>query len=315
MKPDLDDYEELNDDAEAPRGRAMSWLVLGIAVAGFASLAYYAYHSGSATPGGEVMVVIAEQGDIKRAPEVPGGEEFPNKDKTIYDVIAKDETGASAQGGEKLLPEPQQPVINNNPGDHEDDDVDALVANAAKTPASPAAAAAPAPVTAAPAAPAPEAKPEAPATTTYVSKTLAPAAEDAAVKAPGEPTIINEKLATAKKDEPKTAAAAPAAKPEVKKEAKKAEPKKEASKPAAAPVAGGSYKVQLGAYASESEAQGAWKKITGAHAGVLSGGPTIVKAEVNGKTYYRLRAGSFADGTAAKAACAKLAGQACLPVK
>lgn len=319
MKPDLDDYEELNDEADAPRGRAMSWVVLGLAVAGFASLAYYAYHSGSANPNGEVTVVAAEQGDIKTAPENPGGEEFPNKDKTIYDVISKDD--GSEKPAEKLLPEPQQPVLENHAGDHEDDDVDALVADAtqapAAKPAAPAAVPAPAVPPAAPAAaPAPVAaepvKPEAPATTTYVNKNLTPAAEDnAATKAPGEPTFVNEKPATAKKDEVKTA---DDKKPEPKKEAVKA-PAKPAAKPVSPATAGGSYKVQLGAYASEAEAEGAWKKISAAHAGVLSGGPTIVQAEVNGKTYYRLRAGSFADAGAAKATCAKLGGQACIPVK
>ncbi len=101
-------------------------------------------------------------------------------------------------------------------------------------------------------------------------------------------------------------------------------PKKEEAKAAAKPVAkpkavtataGGAYKVQLGAFKSEAEAEAAWKKISSAHSDVLSGSPTIVKAEVNGGTFYRLRTGSYANAAEAKAACAKLGGQACMPVK
>lgn len=312
MKPDLEDFEDLNDEIDAPRSRAMSWLVLGVAVIGFASLAYYAYHSGSeSAKEGDMLLVSAEPGPMKTAPANPGGEEFPNKDKTIYDVITPQGETAGAHV-EKMLPEPQQPVVNptaSASADHEDDDVDGVAATAtAPAPAAtpPAAPAASAPVPAAAAtAPAP--------TTTYVNKNLAPNAEDNAsvarapivpskpeAKAPGEPTMVNEKPATKK---------APEAAP--KKIAKPVE-KKVASEPAAN---GGGYKVQLGAYASEAEAQGAWKKIVAAHAGVITGGPTVVKAEVNGKTFYRLRAGNYASASAAKAVCAKLGGQACFPAK
>lgn len=293
MKPELEDFEDLHDETDAPRGRAMSWVVLGLAVVGFASLAYYAYHSGNqATKDGEMLMVSADESPIKTAPANPGGEEFPNQDKTIYDVIAPQNGEKQV---EKLLPEPQSPVMPAN-ADHEDDDVDGVAA----TPA-PAAAPAPAP---APSTPATE-------TTTYVSKKLIPVGEDpvaqqkapvAAIPAPtvaasapakavGEPNFVNEKPAPAKVAQPAPKAAA---------------------KPASA---GGNYQVQLGAYKSEAEAQAAWKKISATHAGVLAGAPTIVKADVNGVTFYRLRAGSYANATEAKAACAKLGGQACFPAK
>ncbi|MFM9889533.1 MAG: SPOR domain-containing protein [Rickettsiales bacterium] len=297
MKPDLEDFEDLNDEVDAPRSRAMSWVVLGLAVVGFASLAYYAYHSGSqASKEGDMLLVAADESPVKTAPANPGGEEFPNKDKTIYDVIAPQNGEKQV---EKLLPEPQSPVMPTN-ADHEDDDVDGVAAAPAPTTApTPAVAPAPAPA----AAPASE-------TTTYVSKKLVPVGEDPAAqqkaptvatpapaKAVGEPNFVNEKPAAAKAEKP--AVAKPTPKP--------------AAKPAAS--AGGSYQVQLGAYKSEAEAQAAWKKISGAHAGVLGGAPTIVKADVNGSTFYRLRAGSYASTSDAKAACAKLGGQACFPAK
>ena len=65
MRPDLEDYEELQPTDEAPRSRAMSWLVLAIAVGGFAALAYYAYNSGQASVReGDMLVVQADGAPI-----------------------------------------------------------------------------------------------------------------------------------------------------------------------------------------------------------------------------------------------------------
>ena len=47
MHPDLEEYASRVQPAAEPRSRVVSWLVLGVAVAGFASLAWYAYNSGS----------------------------------------------------------------------------------------------------------------------------------------------------------------------------------------------------------------------------------------------------------------------------
>ena len=45
MKPDMDEYADI-DETRPNASRAMSWMVLAVAVGGFAALAYYAYHSG-----------------------------------------------------------------------------------------------------------------------------------------------------------------------------------------------------------------------------------------------------------------------------
>lgn len=304
MRPDMEDYAELDEGKQGPSSRAMSWMVLAVAVGGFAALAYYAYHSGNkATAEGETMVVEADQTPIKAAPETPDGEQFPNKDKTIYDVITPNADGSSAKV-EKLLPDPEHPVAATNVEDSEDD----------VPTVTPAAQAAQAPAPAPTAAPAPAAAPVATApattTTTFVANT----------PATGAPQTVNEQpVATVAKPVPEKqpeVAKAPAKSYEAPKmiNEKKATAKKEdAAKPATAKPASGAYMVQLGAYASESEAQGAWKKISGKFS--LSGAPTIVKADVNGKTFYRLRTGSYASSADAKVACAKLAGQACMPVK
>ncbi len=347
MRPDMEDFDELNAD-DAPRSRAMSWLVLTVAVGGFAALAYYAYHSGTATvQDGEMMTVSADGSPIKEIPTDPEGEQFANKDKTIYDVISP-ESGAQANV-EKLLPEPEKPVT----------DVRAALANAPaaveEKPAAPVAAPAPAPVVT----PAPAPLAAAPAATTYVkkeaekvaaapkpaaaapkpvvvakkpepmaapaplisAKPAAPVAEEVTIPASepedeGAPQMVNESTVAGEKiaEAPAAAKEAPAApKAEVKKpEAKPDAPKAEAKKPAA----NGVYQVQLGAYKSEDEAMANWKKISSKFSGVLGGSPMVVRAELPNGTFYRLRTGGFASADAAKAACAKLSAksQACFPV-
>lgn len=346
MRPDLEDFDELNME-ETPRNRLMSWLVLGLAVGSFAALAYYAYHSGTATvQDGEMMTVSADGTPIKEIPLDPEGEKFANKDKTIYDVISP-ESGAQANV-EKLLPEPEKPVT---------DVREALASAPAAVEEKPAA-----PVVAAPVptpAPAPAAATSTPAATTYVkkeiekpvaaAKTAAPAvaptsspvpvaakpvvvvkkpepapaplisakpavpvAEEVTIPASepeddGAPEIVNESTVSGEKITTTDLA------PEVKEEPapKKAQaPKKEAKEP----TSSGAYQIQLGAYQSEEEARASWKKISGKFS--LSGSPNIVKAELPNGTFYRLRTGGFASADAAKAACAKLSAksQACFPV-
>lgn len=313
MRPDMDDYAEIDDSKPEGGSRAMSWMVLAVAVGGFAALAYYAYNSGSNAVGGDATLVVeADQAPIKQAPVEPDGEEFPNKDKTIYDVISP---SIEARTAEKLLPEPERPVAAANVEDSEDNVAAAapvpqpapgtttFVAGAAAPVPSVKEAAVAATTAAVAVATPPQTVSEQPVATIATPVRAAPAAPEE--KSFASPQMVNEKTLTGKKDEAPVAV----------KEKPKAEPKPKAEKPAVKETAGGSYKVQLGAYKSESEANAAWKKISAAHSGVLSGAPTIVKADVNGSTFYRLRAGSYASADAAKAVCAKLGGQACFPAK
>lgn len=283
MRPDLEDYEELSD--EAPRSRAMSWLVLVVAVGGFAALAYYAYHSGSQSmQDGQVLVVEADRSAIKEAPVDPQGEEFPNQDKTIYEAIAPE--AANRNNVEKLLPEPEEPVI-------------------------------PEPAVEQPK-PAKQAE-----TTTYVSKSLdtndAPMdpVDAQSMKQPAPAPAPEAKVEAPKQAAP-AAPAAPAVKPEPAKAPSAGAPVMVNTKPtvAAAPkpqAATGSYKVQLGAFKSDAEARAQWSKIAAKNGDVLKGGPVVVKADLPNGTFYRLRASGFASPEAAKAACATLSGrgQAC----
>ena len=47
MRPDVEEYEDVEETKHAGNSRAMSWAVLAVAVGGFAALAYYAYQSGT----------------------------------------------------------------------------------------------------------------------------------------------------------------------------------------------------------------------------------------------------------------------------
>jgi cell division septation protein DedD len=87
--------------------------------------------------------------------------------------------------------------------------------------------------------------------------------------------------------------------------------------PAAASSSGG-YVLQIGAYKSESEANGAWHSYQAKHP--ITGGynSDVKQVDLGDKgVWYRLRIGSFADKDAATAFCDKLKsdGATCFPTK
>jgi Flp pilus assembly protein TadD len=94
-------------------------------------------------------------------------------------------------------------------------------------------------------------------------------------------------------------------------------PEPQAPAPVTPPAAGastGGDEVQLGALDSQDDAERAWRDISGATPALFSGkSPDIQPATVNGKTYYRLRVGGFANKAAAATFCAEVsaAGNAC----
>ena len=80
---------------------------------------------------------------------------------------------------------------------------------------------------------------------------------------------------------------------------------------APAPAAGGAT-IQLGAFPSGAAAEKAWKALSGRFAYLAPLSHSVVVAQVNGKTYYRLRA----SGPGAAGICGRLkvAGEQCLKV-
>lgn len=286
---DLEDYDDYTGDEEGTRSRAMSWVVLGVALSGFVALAWYAYHSGSKSmQDGQMVIIAADDAPIKERPEDAGGEQFPHQDKTIYDTISPYRASESAKV-EKLLPEPEEPVLAdesntatktwvNDTLRRVSDAEEKINAQLEKA----------------------EAKKE---ETKEVAKAVVKEAPKAAP-------------VTVAKEAPKQTTAAPVAEVKAAEAPTPAPVATKVEAPKAAPVASGSgFKIQLGAFGSDAEAKQNWARISSKHAATLSGHPhLVVKAEVPGKgTFYRLRASGFATADAAKQACAKLsaAGQAC----
>lgn len=113
--------------------------------------------------------------------------------------------------------------------------------------------------------------------------------------------------------QPKGQPAAPAASepPLLKAPAPTNEPAAKPDSPAA-PAAAGGATIQLGAFPSGAAAEKAWKALSGRFAYLAPLSHSVVQANVNGKTYYRLRA----SGPGAAGICGRLkvAGEQCLKV-
>jgi len=300
---------------ESSIARWVPAVVVMSAIIGFVALAWYAYHAGTQSLNeDEVLVVEADKTPMKEKPADPGGMQFPNQDKTIFETFSAN--GQAPAKVERVLPSPEEPMpkqadtsdtttwVNQNvhsdtpaaqPGkpeqvigavDKKQDTKEASVAAVIHDEK---------PVTnndniesytRDKAVPAPDAKSAAPA-----------------VKAP---------VAVAQNTAKAPVAAKAAAKPEVKtdvKPAKTAAAKLEAAKPVS------SAKVQLGAYRSEKEAQANWTLLQKKFGELKDKTPIIVKADLGDKgIYYRLRVSGFAGAAEAKTLCNGLSakGQACI---
>jgi cell division protein FtsN len=280
MRADFDEFDDFTEE-EKPPSRTLSWAVLAMAVTGFLALAWYAYHSGSSGGSDEPLLVVkADTAPVKVAPEEPGGETFPHQDKTIYDTIAAPERARENPKSEKLLAAPEEPVI------------------------------------------APQGN-----TNTWVNEKLKKSDEaEAAVNAQLDKDNVaaKEMAIEAQQTTPSAPAAPPVAEAKAKPEPvpvpapvvgefKPVSAAAPAPKPTAAPVASG-FKLQLGAFKSQGEAERYWLMASEKHAGVLGGhAPVILRADLPNGTFYRLRAAGFASAEAAKQACVALTakGQAC----
>lgn len=312
--------EDLLNEEESEHTTAR-WLPPAVVIAvlgGFGALAWYAYHAGMESMKDEdLLVVEAEKTPIKEKPLDPGGMQFPNQDKTIFDTFAAN--GQQPPKVERVLPPPEEPL----PAGADTFGTTTWVNDKLHKDATPATAPAePEQVIGdkKPAPPAPETKAVAavPAaghndTQTYVATKPPQPAEalDQAVKpipagpaAPVAPVAQPEPLVI-KVPQEQQAPAAPPAPPAPKVGAKPAAP--------AAATTGG-VKIQLGAYRSDQEARAAWGKIQKNQPALAGKQGAIYKADLGAKgTYYRLRVGGFATAAEAKAFCGKMTGgQACM---
>ncbi|MDX1975650.1 MAG: SPOR domain-containing protein [Rickettsiales bacterium] len=102
----VDKYKQDGSGPELPRFVPVA-VVFG-AIAGFAWLAWYAYHSGAQSLNEDNLIVIeADSVPIKEKPLDPGGMKFPNQDKTVFETFSSNNQPPKV---ERVLPPPEDPM-------------------------------------------------------------------------------------------------------------------------------------------------------------------------------------------------------------
>lgn len=283
------------DDAFDEESGPIRWvpiLVVLVAIAGFVTLAWYAYRAGTQSLRDEDLLLIeADKAPMKEAPEDPGGMKFPHQDKTIYEAFSTEPVQRPKV--ERVLPGPEEPM--EKPAATFSGETKTWV-NEKLQPESPpektVSVMDPPPEPA----PAPTEKTEAPQPAQTEPVKEKPAASASVPEASSTPASAP-KVAEAKKEEAEKAA-------------------KPAPAPSSVPSTGAGARIQLGSYGSEKEAAANWEKMKRKHGSLLSGAShRVVRADLGAKgVFYRLQAGPLESPAAAKELCAKLTvqGQACI---
>lgn len=343
------------DFAEPPRrsrrGLYAVMVVMGVAVVGVsAGFAVKNTLSGSkVASGGAPPVIKAEAGPTKIAPENPGGVEVPNQDRQVFNKGTPEDTkGAKVVGGEEQPVDvnqvARQQVRQATPLPAGTTTTAAVVpvppASAVELPKPPQATALPPGLgeprrvktvsvrpdgtiidsavdsgTSAPRSIALAAAPGAPADGSVSSTSSVPTA-------PPRPRTVETAGATpaapaARPAQTSTATAAPTPKPPVARPTQVASTQPVAAAETTETASSGGFAVQLAAPGSEQEARDTASRLSRRFAGELGDmKPAIRKAEVNGKTIYRVRVGSLSREDATSL-CEKLkaAGGQCFIAK
>ena len=99
----------LDDDGANGFARWIPSIIVFCVVAGFFTLSWYAYHAGMESVKEEDLLVIeADKTPMKEKPADPGGMQFPNQDKTIFETFGGSK--AVPQKVERILPTPEEPL-------------------------------------------------------------------------------------------------------------------------------------------------------------------------------------------------------------
>ena len=278
------DGSEEEDDVEGSRLPLLIVLAL-LVLAMFGGVVWLAYTQGVARGRGETPVLTAAGGPERVAPPQAGGSNVPYQGFKIYEQPAPSDDSADAAPA--AAPPSSAPVAPKP------------APTQVAVPAPPKAAAAP-PAKAAPAAP--------PKAASTPPKSVAALIQQAN-SVPDAPKPVPAAKGPAMKP-----AAAPVSGPATGAPRQLAAiPQAAASPPAAA---GSAYLLQIGAYKSQADAEGAWKTYKARHAALLSGySDNIQQVQLGEKgTWYRLRIGGFSDREVATALCDRLKadGGACI---
>lgn len=279
---DMENFEEKKNEINRSKNvfiGAVSGIALAAVVGWFVLSPRYAD-----APDAELPVIRRPQNAVKVQPAEPGGMEILNQDKSVYDIIEKKDTSAPVV--ENLLPppeEPQLPVIAAQPETTVADRVTAqiqptVVEQKVEEIIRVAEAPKPQPVQE------PKTEPESVPLSQAVS---APAPTPEPVVRPEPQPGLQPKATPAPQPEPKAAAA-------------------------------GAWQVQLMSSPNKTAMDSAWKNLVKKYP-VLNGQPhEIETADLGSKgTFYRLKAGAFADRGGADNLCndLKALGGSCIVKK
>lgn len=335
MREQSDKKNLMLDDGTQLTGlnRWIPTIIVFCVVAGFFTLSWYAYHAGMQSVKEEdLLIVEADTGPLKEKPSDPGGMQFPNQDKTIFETFGN--TESKPQRVERILPTPEEPMSK----DAEDNTktwvnkktTNALSANTDEDGTRTEiliSSATPPPSKESEKAEGYVAKREDTKTSFVQEKLKEREAEKARLKAHKEKALKEkmekeqaaaeaEKREAAKKREieirRKEDASTQAAKERAAEQ--KTAMQKSDNAPSSQASNTGAQMVQLGAFRSNDEANRAWETMHIKHKILSDKRPTVVRADLGEKgVYYRLRVANLDD---AKTLCTvlKSTGQACLPV-
>ncbi|MBY0406615.1 MAG: hypothetical protein K2Q01_02900, partial [Rickettsiales bacterium] len=99
----------ISEEGVSGMARWIPTFVVFCVVGGFFALSWYAYHAGMESVREEdLLVVEVEKTPMKEKPADPGGMQFPNQDKTIFDTFSGSKT--PSQNVERILPSPEEPI-------------------------------------------------------------------------------------------------------------------------------------------------------------------------------------------------------------
>ncbi len=288
-EPEIGRYDEIERPGPPPimqevRPEKVKVLSIALALAAlavFVGIVWYAYDQGRQVGNDAAAPLIkAPSKPVKIKPRDAGGMRVPDQDK----LVLQDLNGAKVERIERLLPQPETPVLPAQTAST----TDTAVATAPK----------PAPVVPQVQAEAPR-RPEPPK---IVKPVTDPPPASAAVTPPATPAVK---------------AATPAAKPAPAKKPATVQPAP--AKIAAATPATGNFRVQIAAVRSQQRAEAEWQRVQRKNPDVLSG-LTLMTQQINlgadKGIFFRIQAGPLSRQQAAKICqVLKSRKQACILVR
>jgi len=292
------------------RGRVIPMIVAGLALVGFGAAIWFAYDRGLQPDEKDELVVIkADPLPEKEKPSEEGGLDIPHQDKLLLNEVPGSATESKV---EQLLPEPETPLPAVPPADESPDApaentqqtakiMEEMAANEPEVPAVPADSGAEAAPKASVEGEAAQAEAEAAADKVAESTSGVTPAPAPPKPAPKAPESSAEGAAPKKAASQESSTGGQAA-------AKTAEPA--AEKKTASAIASGDIVLQLISVGSQAGAEQSWARMQKAHGSLLgSMSFSVEKAQVNGKTYYRVLTGPFPNRATALDMCAQLKAQ------